>query len=283
MSFQTTISTDDLNANLNTENWFLFDCRFILKDPQGGRKQYDQGHLPGAHYANLDQDLSSPATPNTGRHPLPDANTLTQKLQRWGVNNDSQVVCYDDVSGAFAARMWWLLRWLGHQDVAVLDGGIDRWVAAGRPLTTDEPTNPRGTFSGMPDDDLWVDIDFVRQRLAADEITLLDARSHERFTAIDQKTDPVPGHVPGANNYPFANNLEDGGTFLSREQLQARFAAVFADKQPHEIINMCGSGVTACHNLLAMHHAGFPQTRLYVGSWSEWIKDPARPIATGEA
>ena len=282
MSFQTTISTHDLNANLTDDNWCLFDCRFILKDPHGGRKKYDQGHLPGAQYANLDEDLSSPAKSTTGRHPLPDANTLIEKLQRWGVNNDSQVVCYDDVSGAFGARMWWLLRWLGHRDVAVLDGGIDRWVADGLPLTTDVPTRPRGTFSGTPDDDLWVDIGFVQQRLAADEITLLDARSHERFAAIDKKTDPVPGHVPGANNYPFANNLDDGGKFLPREQLRTRFAAVFADHQPHEIINMCGSGVTACHNLLAMHHAGFPQTRLYVGSWSEWIKDPARPVATGE-
>lgn len=283
MSFQTTISTHDLNTNLTDDNWCLFDCRFILKDPHGGRKKYDQGHLPGAQYANLDEDLSSPAKPTTGRHPLPDANTLIEKLQRWGVNNDSQVVCYDDVSGAFGARMWWLLRWLGHRDVAVLDGGIDRWVADGLPLATDVPTRPRGTFSGTPDDDLWVDIGFVQQRLAADEITLLDARSHERFTAIDKKTDPVPGHVPGANNYPFASNLDDGGKFLPCEQLRARFDAVFADHQPHEIINMCGSGVTACHNLLAMHHAGFPQTRLYVGSWSEWIKDPARPVATGEA
>lgn len=283
MNFQTIISTDDLNANSANENWFIFDCRFVLKDPHGGRKKFDQGHIPGAQFANLDEDLASPMTQTSGRHPLPDADDLIEKLRSWGVNNDSQVICYDDVSGAFAARMWWLLRWLGHRDVAVLDGGIDKWVASGLPLETNVQTRPAGTLTGKPDDEMWVDIAFVQQRLAENDIALLDARSHERFAGIDKKTDPVPGHVPGADSYPFAENLNQQGTFLSGEELRKRFATVFSDYRQDQIINMCGSGVTACHNLLAMNIAGLPQTRLYTGSWSEWIKDSNRPVATGDS
>lgn len=281
MGFQTIISVDDVSANLANENWFIFDCRFVLKDPHGGHKKFEQGHLPGAQFVNLDEGLSSPTTPTSGRHPLPDADTLVEKLRSWGVNNDSQIVCYDDASGAFAARMWWLLLWLGHQGVAVLDGGIDKWVASGLPLVTDKQARPRGTFSGVADDGMWVDIEFVQKRLASNDIALLDARSHERFTAIDKKTDPVPGHVPGADNYPFAENLNQQGEFLSAKELQQRFATVFSRHSQEQTINMCGSGVTACHNLLAMNIAGFPRTRLYVGSWSEWIKDSNRPVDSG--
>ncbi len=281
MSYQTIISADDLNKNLDDKNWFVFDCRFLLKDPEGGLNKFMQGHIPRAQFTNMDQDLSSPMTQTSGRHPLPDADAFIEKLCAWGIHNDSQVVCYDDVSGAFAARMWWLLNWVGHRNIAVLDGGIKTWTAGGRPLETEIQTRSRGTFTGKADHGMWVDVDFVQQHLEQGDIRLLDARSGERFTAQDRKTDPVSGHVPGADNYPFAGNLDPQKIFLSANELQQRFDSVFAGHQPEQIINMCGSGVTACHNILATRIAGLPWTRLYVGSWSEWSKDQARPVATG--
>ena len=281
MRYQTIISAEDLGKNLDDRNWFVFDCRYLLKDPNGGLNKYRQGHIPGAQFANMDHDLASPMTQTSGRHPLPDAGTFVEKLCAWGVQNDSQVVCYDDMSGAFAARMWWLLNWVGHTDVCVLDGGIEKWTAGGRPLQTETRTRPRSTFSGTPDSGMWVDIDFVQHRLDQGDIRLTDARSSERFTAKDQKSDPVPGHVPGALSYPFAGNLGPQKMFLSASELNQRFESVFEGCQAGQVINMCGSGVTACHNILATRIAGFPWTRLYVGSWSEWSRDPARPVATG--
>lgn len=283
MSFQTIISVEDLNNNVANEKWFIFDCRFLLKDPNGGLVKYKQGHIPGAQFADMDTDLSSPMTRSSGRHPLPNAKSFVERLQAWGVSNGSQVICYDDMSGAFAARMWWLLNWLGYEDVAVLDGGIDKWTANGLPLEQDTRTRTRGTFSGQANDAMWVDIEYVTQQLLHSNITLLDARSAERFTAKDCKTDPVPGHIPGAENYPFARNLNKQGSFLSAEELQKRFAPVFSSNTPDQVINMCGSGVTACHNALAMRIAGQPLPRLYVGSWSEWTKDSSRPVATGDS
>ena len=282
MSYETIISVADLNKNLNNENWLLFDCRFLLKDPHGGLNKFNEGHIPGAQFADMDKDLSSPMTNLSGRHPLPGADVFIEKLQSWGVHNDSQVICYDDISGAFAARMWWLLRWVGHRDVAVLDGGIEKWTAAGLPLETYTQSRSLGTFSGQANDAMWVDTQFVQQQLAEDHIKLLDARSTDRFTAKDSKTDPVPGHIPGSDSYPFAGNLTQQGIFLPADELEKRFASVFSANQQAQIINMCGSGVTACHNLLAMTIAGLPRTRLYVGSWSEWIKDTNRPVATGK-
>lgn len=282
MSYQIIISVDDLKQNLHNENWFVFDCRFLLKDPSGGRNMFNQGHLPGAKFADMDTDLSSPMTQTSGRHPLPDPNLFIEKLQIWGVNNNSQIICYDDVSGAFAARMWWLLHWVGHQDVAVLDGGIEKWREKGLPLEEDVHQRPRGIFTGKANNAMWVDVNFVQSQLENGNINLLDARSAERFTAKDQETDPVPGHVPGAQNYPFAENLSQQGVFRSAAELKQRFTTIFADNNK-QIITMCGSGVTACHNLLAMAIAGLPMPPLYVGSWSEWIKDPDRPVATGGA
>jgi len=282
MAYQTIISVDDVNSNINNDDWFIFDCRFILKEPDGGLNKFKQGHIPGAQFADMDKDLASPMTSSSGRHPLPDPSELIKKLQTWGVNNSSQIICYDDLSGAFAARMWWLLKWLGHEKVAVLDGGIDKWTASGLSLETDVQQKTAGTFSGQANNEMWVDIDFVKQQLEENNINLLDARSTDRFTAKDTKTDPVAGHVPGASSYPFPGNLTKQGVFLSVDDLQKRFAGLFSDDQ-NKVINMCGSGVTACHNLLAMSVAGLPMTPLYVGSWSEWIKDKSRPVATGEA
>ena len=283
MSYEKIISVEDLNNNLNNNNWFIFDCRFELKDPHEGRKRFAQGHIPGAQFADLDTDLSSPITESSGRHPLPNPETFIVKLQQWGVNNDSQVICYDDMSGAYAARMWWLMRWLGHKNTAVLDGGIEKWIANNLPLVADNVTKSKGNFSGKANNEMWVDINFVQKEIELNNIRLLDARIVERFTAADLETDPVPGHIPGSENFPFPENLNQHGLFLSAEELHARFAPVFSNSSENQIINMCGSGVTACHNLLAMSLAGLPMTRLYVGSWSEWIKDKQRPVAVGAA
>ena len=282
MKYQSIISVEDLHKNLNNDDLFIFDCRFLLNDPDGGLKKFEQGHIPGAQFADMDKDLASTMTSSSGRHPLPDPNELINKLQSYGVYNSSQIVCYDDISGAFAARMWWLLKWLGHHDVAVLDGGIDKWTASNLALETKVLKRPAGTFNGQANNDMWVDISFVTQQLAENKVHLLDARSNERFTAKDSKTDPVAGHVPGAMSFPFSGNLTKQGVFLSAEELRTRFAETLSDSDNTEVINMCGSGVTACHNLLAMSIAGLPMTRLFVGSWSEWIKDKSRPVATGE-
>ena len=283
MTFQTIISVEDLNNNLNVEDWFIFDCRFLLKDPEGGLKLFNKGHIPGAQFADMDKDLASAMTPTSGRHPLPNPSGLVKKLQSWGVNNSSQIICYDDMSGAYAARLWWLLKWLGHHDVAVLDGGIDKWTTDGLVLETNVQQRAVGSFSGEENDEMWVKIEFVEEQFQENNIHLLDARSSDRFTAKDTKTDPVAGHVPGAMSFPFAGNLSKQGVFLSKEELQKRFTPIVSNAENKEVVNMCGSGVTACHNLLAMSIAGLPMTRLYVGSWSEWIKDNSRPVVTGEA
>lgn len=281
MTYQTIISAEELYKNINNQEWFIFDCRFSLSDPTEGMTKYNQGHLPTAQFANMDKDLASAVTSETGRHPLPDPDVFIQKLQSWGVNNSSQVICYDDLSGAFAARMWWLLKWLGHDDVAVLDGGIDKWNEIDLPLNTEVQTRTKGTFSGQANHNMWVNVEFVQQKLTPVKINLIDARSNERFTAKDSETDPVPGHVPGAMSYPFSENLSKQGVFLSKSELKERFANLYTDEQK-EVISMCGSGITACHNSLAMCIAGLPMARLYAGSWSEWIKEKSRPVAIGE-
>ncbi|MEJ2115870.1 MAG: sulfurtransferase, partial [Gammaproteobacteria bacterium] len=248
MTYQNIISVEDLNNNLNNEDWFIFDCRFLLKDPEGGVKLFNKGHIPGAQFADMDKDLASAMTPTSGRHPLPDSCDLVKKLQFWGVNNSSQVICYDDMSGAYAARMWWLLKWLGHHDVAVLDGGIDKWTASGLSLETDVQQRNFGSFEGEENDEIWVNIEFVEENLQENKIHLLDARSSDRFTAKDTKTDPVAGHIPGAMSFPFAGNLSKQGVFLSAEELQKRFTSVVSNAENKKLIQMCGSGVTACHN-----------------------------------
>lgn len=281
MSYKTIISANELAAIAGQDDVRIFDCRFSLKDPAGGLKCYREGHIPGAQHADMDTQLSSPVTQDSGRHPLPDPQVFAETLGRWGVSNDTQVIAYDDLGGAFAARLWWLLRWMGHQDVAVLDGGLQKWQEQGHAVTTEEPEVKAATFTPAPNDDLHVDIDFVSNALAADQITLFDGRSSDRFTGKDQQTDPVPGHVPGAISMPFAGNLDANGYFLGAEELHQRFAAKISGRDIEQVVNMCGSGVTACHNLLAMEIAGLPASRLFVGSWSQWIKSGDRPVATG--
>ena len=256
------------------QNCRIFDCRSALTDPEYGRTQYADQHLPGAIYADLNEDLSGPVNPGkTGRHPLPEKNAFVQQLRAWGVTNDDTIVAYDDDNGAFAARLWWMMRWLGHDAVYVLDGGFHAWQRAGRPLTSTATPTKIGDFKVRP---------ALTREVLADDLTgfsglLLDARDAARFRGETEPVDPIAGHIPGAINAPFTDNLEDG-RFKSPARLEELFAALGL-KQATDVACYCGSGVTATHNILALKHAGFPEPALYPGSWSEWITDPDRPIA----
>ena len=278
MAYTTIISAPTLAANLDNPNWVVFDCRFSLADSTAGRQAYRLGHIPKACYADLNQDLSSAVKSYTGRHPLPDFRLLSQKLGAWGVSNRSQVVVYDDAGGAFAGRLWWLLRCLGHQDVAVLDGGFRQWREQGLALTTTLPSPNQTQFRAYLDDKQWLTADQVADGLAARRILLLDARTAERFYGRQEPIDPVAGHVPKALNRPLPLNLAANSQFLPAAQLRAQFQALIGATPPAQVVHMCGSGVTACHNLLAMEVAGLPGSKLYAGSWSEWIVNPNRGV-----
>ena len=279
MQFTTLISTEQLAAQLDNPNLVIFDCRFSLADSQAGHSAYRQGHIPRARYADLNQDLSSAPKSYTGRHPLPDFKTLAAKLGRWGVNNRSQVVVYDDASGAFAGRMWWLLRCMGHESVAVLDGGFPCWQKQDKPVTTVLPQPIPATFRAYLDSKQWLSAYEVENALARQAITLIDARSPERFAGLQEPIDPVAGHVPKALNRPFQLNLNQHGLFLDPSELKKQFTAVGLADNPERVVHMCGSGVTACHNLLAMEVAGLSGSRLYAGSWSDWISNRNRNVA----
>jgi thiosulfate/3-mercaptopyruvate sulfurtransferase len=270
----TLLSARELASALGESRIALIDCRFDLTDPAAGRRQYDEGHLPDAHYAHLDDDLSSPITRQTGRHPLPNASLLAEKFGLWGIDNNTQVVAYDASGGGFAARLWWLARWLGHEAVAVLDGGWQAWNAAGLPVTTDVTPKESRNFIAHVDDSKWLETAELVSRL--DGVVLIDAREAERFRGEVEPIDPVAGHVPGAVNLPWKGNLAGDGKFLPASELQKRFSNGQVGDRP--IACMCGSGVTACHNLLAMELAGIHGARLYAGSWSEWIRDAGRPV-----
>jgi thiosulfate/3-mercaptopyruvate sulfurtransferase len=249
--YDTLISVEQLNQHLDDSNWIIIDCRFDLTDKEAGYRDYLKGHIPPAVYADLEKDLSDMNREGAGRHPLPSPDAMNGVFKRLGIHADSQVVVYDAASGAFAARLWWMLRFMGHGSAAVLDGGWQRWVKAGYEIRDGENTNPPGQFEGKPDPDGVTD---VAEVLQADR--LIDSREPSRYKGESEPIDPVAGHIPGALNYFWKNNLDEDGNF--------------------------GSGVTACHNLLAASYAGLPFPRLYVGSWSEWCADPERPVATGE-
>ncbi|WP_409284351.1 sulfurtransferase [Pseudomonas protegens] len=262
----------------------ILDCRFALEDPDYGQRSYADGHIAGAHFADLNRDLSGPVIKGvTGRHPLPEPAQLLARLQAWGIDNDSEIVLYDDGPGAFAARAWWLLAWLGKRDgVFMLDGGLKAWHAAGLPLSLDAPKAVAGQFTGQPDHSLLLDAEHLRQRLDQADLTLLDARGLPRFRGEVEPIDPVAGHIPGAQCAAFTDNLDSDGRFLPAQQLKQRFAEKLAGRSPEHLVAYCGSGVTACHNLFALCLAGYPLARLYAGSWSEWITDAQRPVATGD-
>ncbi len=279
--FSTVVSTTQLAQHLSDPNWIVIDCRFTLTHTEAGRIAYAQGHLPGACYAHLDEDLSGPKNGVNGRHPLPDTQVFAQKLGAWGVGNQAQVVVYDDSFGAIAVRLWWMLRWLGHDAVALLDGGLPKWQREQLPLTADVPQVIPKSFVPRVRNDMLADTDTVlnasRTRLAL----IVDARAEMRFIGEIEPLDPVAGHVPGAKNLPFDDNLALDGTLLSPAELLEFYTEFLDGKSPEQVIHMCGSGVTTCHNLLAMEIAGLKGGKLYAGSWSEWIADPSRPVAKG--
>ena len=278
------ISPQALNERQAQPGLVILDCRFALEDPDYGRCSYAEGHIAGAQFADLERDLSGPVIKGvTGRHPLPDPRTLVERLQAWGINADSDVVLYDDGPGAYAARAWWLLAWLGKRDgVFILDGGLKAWHAAGFPLSLDAPVVAPGTFDGTPDNRLLLDAEHLQKRLGQPGLTLIDARAQPRFRGEVEPIDPIAGHIPGAQCAAFSENLGSDGRFLPADQLKQRFAAQLQGRPAQELVAYCGSGVTACHNLFALSLAGYPLGKLYAGSWSEWITDPAREIATGD-
>jgi thiosulfate/3-mercaptopyruvate sulfurtransferase len=246
----------------------ILDCRARLGDPAFGARAYAEGHIPGALYASLDDDFAGPPG-DGGRHPLPDPETLRDRFRAWGVNDDDQIVVYDDAGGAFAARAWWCARWLGHEAVAVLDGGLPAWPG---PLSQAQPVVDRGNFSIRPP--LTRTVDAATLLAGLQDSTLIDARSQARFDGREEPVDPVAGHIPGAACRPFQDNLAADGRFKPATELTERFADL-----PAEVVCYCGSGVTAAHNVIALRIAGRPEPVLYPGSWSEWIRDPARPKA----
>lgn len=277
------LTATELHARLGQPDLVILDCRFALDDPGLGARSYAQEHIPGAHFADLERDLSAPVRKGvTGRHPLPEVPLLIEKLKDWGISANSTIVLYDDGPGAFAARAWWLLVWLGKRDgVFLLDGGLKVWKDAGLPLNDAIPSVQRGTFSGQPDPSLLLSAEHLQQRLNAPELTLLDARALPRFRGEVEPLDPVAGHIPGAQCAVFTDNLGSDGHFLPADQLRQRFATLLAGKPVEHLVAYCGSGVTACHNLFALSLAGYPLAPLYAGSWSEWITDATRPVATG--
>jgi len=262
----------------------VLDCRHDLARTQWGAQAYAEGHIPGAEHAHLDRDLSGPVTRTSGRHPLPDPRELIATFARWGIGRDTQVVAYDQANGAIAARLWWLLRFYGHDRVAVLDGGLAGWHSAGLPLTqAPAPTRRIAAFDRAPALESVVSSNELAAQLGQPQAlrpVLIDARTADRFAGHNETLDPVAGHIPGARNHPFTRNV-DNGRFLAPEALRRSWSETLADSPPSSTVAMCGSGVTACHNLLAMRLADLAGARLYAGSWSEWIREPGRPVARG--
>jgi thiosulfate/3-mercaptopyruvate sulfurtransferase len=274
MPYQALITPAQLAMHLDDPGWVIVDCRFTLDDPEAGRKAYHRAHIPGARYAHLDELLTNPPYLDRGRHPLPEPAVMARRFGELGIGNGSQVVAYDDAGGAIAARLWWMLRYLGHDAVAVLDGGWQAWRAAGLPVAQERVVVEPATFRGRPQPG-WL--------VVADEVPavtlLVDSRTPERYRGEVEDYDPVRGHIPGAVNYPYQRNLDGSGAFLPPDLLREQLAEIHGGTPPEEVTYYCGSGVTACHNLLAQAHAGLPPGRLYAGSWSDWIRDSARPIA----
>jgi thiosulfate/3-mercaptopyruvate sulfurtransferase len=279
--FDTLISTADLAAHLDDPDWVIVDVRHDLAHPDAwGEAQYRAGHIPGARFAHIDRDLSTEKSGRNGRHPLPTPEQAAVVFGDLGIDRGKQVVPYDQNSGMFASRLWWMLRWLGHEAVAVLDGGYARWTAEKRPTSTESPAVAAAQFE-VERVAPTVSASGVAASLPRHTLVLVDARAAERYRGDTEPIDPVAGHIPGAINRPFARNLKPDATFRSAAELRSDFESMLHGRSVGDVVHYCGSGVTACHNVLAMAIAGYPLTRLYPGSWSEWASDRARPIATG--
>lgn len=283
MSYTTLISTEELAPHLGDPDWALIDCRFKLDNPAVGQQLYAEAHIPGAIYAHLDHDLSSPIIPGeTGRHPLPAIADFAETLSKWGIDERVQVVAYDDNSGVYGGRLWWMLRWMGHVNVAVLDGDLRAWQAEGRPTVGVVESRARRRFLPYPQEHMQVDEAAILANMAQPTFQLFDVRDEKRYSGEVVSMDPVGGHIPGAKSAFYGHNLTPDGKFKSPAELRARYAALLGDKQPSETVFYCGSGVSLHHDLLALEHAGFgPGARVYIGSWSRWIADGTRPVATG--
>lgn len=280
MAHTTLIACAELAPRLDDAGWVAFDCRYDLFDHEAGTRAYAEGHIPGAHYLHLARDLSGVMTGANGRHPLPDRDAFAALMGRLGVTRGVQVVAYDAGPGPYAARLWWMLRWLGHREVAVLDGGYARWQAEGRPVSAAIP-RPRPAAFVPGEGERPVSAEEVLAHLGQPDQRVLDARSPDRFRGENETLDPVGGHIPGAVNRFFMANLGADGRFKPAAELRREFEAALAGAAPEHVVHQCGSGVTACHNALAMEVAGLPGSRVYPGSWSEWCADPRRPVARG--
>jgi len=283
MTYTTLISARDLAAYLENTRWVICDCRHDLVEKDAGQRAYGTSHIPGSRLIRLDQDLSGPANGRNGRHPLPDPQTVARRLGACGISNDTQVVGYDASGGTYAARLWWILRWLGHDAVAVLDGGWNAWTSAGHPVTTELPAIIPARFTPRPRRDAACNSVAVAASLSNSLPLLIDARSADRFRGENETLDPIAGHIPGALNRFFKHNLDAEGKFKPAAELREEFQETLGAAAPIDVIHYCGSGVSACHNLLAMEIAGLAGSRLFPGSWSEWIADRSRPVATGSA
>jgi thiosulfate/3-mercaptopyruvate sulfurtransferase len=276
----TLASTAEFAAHLDDPAWVLFDCRHDLANPDSGAQAYATAHIPGARFLHLDRDLSAPTTGKNGRHPLPDPQAFMRTLGAAGVDTNKQVVAYDAQTGVYAARLWWMLRWLGHENVAVLDGGYAKWTQEARPVTSNVPRPAPARFAGRPRA-ISVDADEVMRSLGRPGRVLVDARSPDRYRGENETLDPVGGRIRGSLNRFFRDNLDASGCFKPAADLRRAFAALIGDAPPDAVVHSCGSGVSACHNLLAMEIAGLSGSRLYPGSWSEWCSDPSRPTEKG--
>jgi thiosulfate/3-mercaptopyruvate sulfurtransferase len=272
------VTTQELAEHVHDPDWVVFDVRHDLADVEKGRRAYAAGHIPGARFLHLDEDLSGPKDGTHGRHPLPEPHELARKLEAHGVTPQTQVVIYDDVGGSFAVRLWWMLRWLGHERVAVLDGGFPLWMKEGRAVDDKEPAARRGGFVPRPHLNASVDVHFIERTRNDASVKLVDARAPDRYAGRVEPIDPVGGHVPGAINRFWQQNLRQDGRFKAAHELRDEFRQLLPDAETAHVVHMCGSGVTACHNLFAMTLAGLPAGRLYPGSWSEWCADRARPV-----
>ena len=281
MPFTTLIDTATLAAHLSDPACVVIDCRYDLRDEAWGGQAYEAAHLPGAVYASLDRDLSGAKTGSNGRHPLPDPRSLARTFGRLGIAGGVQVVAYDQDNGMYASRLWWLLRWMGHDSVAVLDGGLAKWISESRPLQSGIEARPPRHFEGFPHPRWTMTADETASAAGQGGWQLVDARSPDRYRGENETIDPVAGHIPGAVNHFFKWNVTDNGTFRSADEIRDRVRATIGGVSPDRVVCYCGSGVTACQNLLAFEHAGLSGARLFPGSWSEWSSDPSRPIERG--
>jgi thiosulfate/3-mercaptopyruvate sulfurtransferase len=276
------VTTAQLAEHLNDPHWMIFDVRHDLTDTQKGARAYAQGHIPGAFFRHIDDDLSAPKSGTNGRHPLPDQSAFAEQMAALGLSASRRVVVYDDAGGAFAVRLWWMLRWLGVREVAVLDGGFAKWAAEDRPVTSRVPEPQAVNNDFILQTGMTVDTAFVLAHINDEQSPLLDARAPERFRGEVEPMDPVAGHIPGAANRFFQSNLNADGTFRPAAELRREYLSLLNGRAAQQLVHHCGSGVTGCHNLFAMELAGVAGSRLYPGSWSEWVADRSRPVAQGE-